>query len=296
VNWAIGTDIISSIVWSDQVALIKQFDESYLKVNPVRELGVLVGFDDDLAGEATRISYRIRGLLPASTQFWNALSDPDRPPGGVGDDDPLRLTSGYLRRRPRRADLDRPSRKIKRALFLSAFAALSDPLSRAYYDRKCAEGDLALRWMERAWLAGDPLVALLYLFFALEGLLGDKSEGLKAHGLAFRQTMLSHVATGGFGHPNETWFLYDQVRSSAVHGEIAPEISSDIVRSFAENVRATLNDYLNVAGQHGLTKRGRLLAVLDHHADRSQLVAWLRTHGGPIWTTYLDRLEGAGPC
>ncbi len=39
---------------------------------------------------------------------------------------------------------DRASRKgnkvLKRALFLSAFAALKDPLSRAYYDRKRAEG------------------------------------------------------------------------------------------------------------------------------------------------------------
>jgi transposase len=39
---------------------------------------------------------------------------------------------------------DHPSRKgnkiLKRALFLSAFAALKDPLSRAYYDRKRAEG------------------------------------------------------------------------------------------------------------------------------------------------------------
>lgn len=39
---------------------------------------------------------------------------------------------------------DHPSRKgnkiLKRALFLSAFAALKDPVSRAYYDRKCAEG------------------------------------------------------------------------------------------------------------------------------------------------------------
>ncbi|MET9031165.1 transposase, partial [Nocardia sp. NPDC004168] len=30
--------------------------------------------------------------------------------------------------------------KLKRALFLSAFAALHDPASRAYYDRKRAEG------------------------------------------------------------------------------------------------------------------------------------------------------------
>ncbi|MHA7173033.1 transposase, partial [Arthrobacter monumenti] len=39
---------------------------------------------------------------------------------------------------------DHPSRKgnkiLKRALFLSAFAALKDPVSRAYYDRKRAEG------------------------------------------------------------------------------------------------------------------------------------------------------------
>ncbi len=32
------------------------------------------------------------------------------------------------------------NRKLKRALFLSAFAALHDPASRAYYNRKRAEG------------------------------------------------------------------------------------------------------------------------------------------------------------
>jgi hypothetical protein len=50
-------------------------------------------------------------------------------------------------------------------------------------DRKAG---MALRWMEAASLSGDPLTALLFLFFALEALLGDKSEGLKAHGLARR--------------------------------------------------------------------------------------------------------------
>lgn len=32
------------------------------------------------------------------------------------------------------------NRKLKRALFLSAFATLHDPASRTYYDRKRAEG------------------------------------------------------------------------------------------------------------------------------------------------------------
>jgi transposase len=39
---------------------------------------------------------------------------------------------------------EHPSRRgnkiLKRALFLSAFAALHNPLSRAYYDRKIAQG------------------------------------------------------------------------------------------------------------------------------------------------------------
>jgi hypothetical protein len=150
------------------------------------------------------------------------------------------------------------------------------------------KADLALRWMERAWLIGDPLVALLYLFFALEALLGDKSERLKAHGLAFRQTMLSHIVEGHFPHPNTTWFLYDRVRSGAVHGEDAPNLEWETVQSFAWDVRKTLNQYLTVAKEQGFTRRGRLLRFLDEHADRPQLIAWLRQGGGDIWTAYLS--------
>jgi hypothetical protein len=54
---------------------------------------VLVGYDDDLAGQATRISNRIRGLL---TGIYPALERPgaeDHPPGGAGDPVPLRRTS-----------------------------------------------------------------------------------------------------------------------------------------------------------------------------------------------------------
>jgi hypothetical protein len=43
------------------------------------ELGVLAGFDDDLAGEATRTSNRIRGLLTGIPPLSNASSDPASP-------------------------------------------------------------------------------------------------------------------------------------------------------------------------------------------------------------------------
>jgi hypothetical protein len=48
---------------------------------------------------------------------------------------------------------------------------------------------------------------------------------LKDHGLAFRQTILSHITTNQFTHPNETWFLSDQVRSGAVPGEDVPAVA-----------------------------------------------------------------------
>jgi hypothetical protein len=49
--------------------------------------------------------------------------------------------------------------------------------------------------MDRARFIGEPLVGLLALFFALEALPRDKSEGLKAYGLAFRQTMLKGLSS-----------------------------------------------------------------------------------------------------
>jgi hypothetical protein len=152
---------------------------------------------------------------------------------------------------------------------------------------------LAMQWMERAYLAGDELIALLYRFFALEALLGDKSEGLKAHGLAFREMMLSHIISGGFRHPSRTYFFYDQVRSAAVHGEEAPDISPKDARNFEWAVRDALCNYLKLADDRGISRRGKLLQVLDHHPDRPQLIAWLRQYGGPVWTSYLDKQEGS---
>jgi len=153
--------------------------------------------------------------------------------------------------------------------------------------------DRALRWMERAWFSGEPLVALLFLVFALEALLGDMSEKLKAHALALRQTMLSHIVTGEFTHPSETLFLYDKVRSQAVHGEDTPEVNRDIAQRFAWEVRHTLNQYLILAREQGFARRGRLLTVLDKHSDRPQVLNWLRHNGGHDWSKYLDEL-GAG--
>ena len=152
------------------------------------------------------------------------------------------------------------------------------------------KADLALRWMERARFSGEPLVALLFLFFALEALLGDTSEGLKADALAFRQLVLSHIVSGGFRHPNKTWFLYERVRSAAVHGEEAPLVDDEAVRGFEWSVRDTLNEYLAFAADEGITRRGKLIRALMSHPDVQQLAAWIRTDAGPDWAAYLQKV------
>lgn len=102
----------------------------------------------------------------------------------------------------------------------------------------------ALEWFERSQLADDPLMELLALFFALETILGDKSDGAKAPGLALRRAMLGLVTSGHFAHPSDTYSLYDEVRSKAVHGEQPPDVDQRVVDSLAWDVRLALNEYL----------------------------------------------------
>jgi len=83
----------------------------------------------------------------------------------------------------------------------------------------------------------------LYLFFALEAILGDRSEGLKAPALAIRRALLGWLVTSGFSHPSRTFLLYDDLRSAAaVHGEAPPSLPERLSDMFASDVRRALNE------------------------------------------------------
>ena len=173
---------------------------------------------------------------------------------------------------------------------LLSHPAMSVPISqRSDIEEKAA---LAMGWMERACLTGDSLIAMLYRFFALEALLGDKSEGLKAHGLTFREMMLSHVIEGGFRHPNATLFYYDQIRSVAVHGGQAPDVPQKVAARFEWAVRDALSNYFALARQQGFSRRGKLLKFLDQHPDKPKLLTWIRDYGGPGWDKFLEDSTG----
>jgi hypothetical protein len=146
---------------------------------------------------------------------------------------------------------------------------------------------VALDWLDRARFVVEPVVQLLYLFFALEALLGDTAEGLKADSLAFRQMTLNAIMTDSFDHPAVTWGLYAGARSAAVHGEELTELDARTVEQFGASVRETLGHYLTLAGQHGLTKRSRLLETLRQCPERQELANWLLLHGGSGWRPYL---------
>jgi hypothetical protein len=152
---------------------------------------------------------------------------------------------------------------------------------------------LAVEWLDRAIFTADPLVATLFRFFALEALLGSKSDRLKNGPLALRQMTLSHVATGGFRTPDRTFLEYDEVRSYAVHGEVASTVTREAAGRFAGEVRDTLDQYLTVAKQQNFTKRSQLLNFLDTHPDRDTLIAWIRENGSKEWTEYLDSLTAS---
>jgi hypothetical protein len=152
---------------------------------------------------------------------------------------------------------------------------------------------LAVQWLDRAVFTADPLVATLFRFFALEALLGSASDRLKNGPLALRQMTLSRIATGYFRHPDNTLLQYDQVRSFAGHGEVAPPVTPEQASNLAWAVRETLDQYLTVANAHGFTRRKQLLDLLDSYPGRDDLIAWIREHGSHEWTDYLHTITAS---
>ena len=124
---------------------------------------------------------------------------------------------------------------------------------------------------------------MLFLFFALESILGNKAEGLKAHSLALNRAMLGLIVDGGFAHPARTYLLYDEVRSAAVHGEEAPEVDEKVVRQFADDVRVAINQYLWFAVDRGFTKRKQLRCALQADERRANLIKSLLNDDPKLW-------------
>jgi hypothetical protein len=148
--------------------------------------------------------------------------------------------------------------------------------------------DLALGWIEAAYFAPDPVVAALNLCFALEAVLGRKSDREKGRGLALRRAVLSRVVRRRFAHPNRIYLLYDQLRSSAVHGEIPPSIDRASVSRFAWDVREAVNEALSFSRSKGIVTRRRLLMELAKRDEWTEMTSWLRDNADSGWSTYLD--------
>jgi hypothetical protein len=153
--------------------------------------------------------------------------------------------------------------------------------------------NIAMAWMERSRLEGDPLVALLHLFTALEALVGTKDEEKKAPALAFRAAILSHLVDGRFTHPVETLKNYADIRSVAIHGgEVREPITEGDVAKYERTVRWALRQYVLMIRQHGFSKKIQLIRLLDAPEQRRELAEWIRREApDPAWNDYLSEVE-----
>jgi hypothetical protein len=143
--------------------------------------------------------------------------------------------------------------------------------------------NIALRWFERSQLERDAVVRMLYLFFALEAILGDRSEGLKAQGLAVRRAMLGVATSKQIAPPERIYDLYDEVRSEAVHGGQPRDVDNRAVDRFATDIRQAIYEFIRFARGEGITRRGRLLSALEHHERRREVEEWLHARDPVRW-------------
>jgi hypothetical protein len=160
--------------------------------------------------------------------------------------------------------------------------------------------NIALHWMERAYLEGDPLAGTLFAYFAFEALLGDTSNKRKGEALAFRQMVLGHLSENLFNNPVATQRQYELIRSAAVHGSEIPEVNEDDFAFLLLHVRKTLNQYLAIAKDNAITKRSQLVSFLENHAERSKLIQWVHDVGSfqgneKVYQPLIDYLDVAFP-
>jgi hypothetical protein len=120
----------------------------------------------------------------------------------------------------------------------------------------------ALVWWERSFLSVDPIEKVVFLFTALEAILGDKADGLKAENLTMRRAALSESLGEGFALPARGLALYEDVRSQAIHGEEPEPIDLKEAEAFEWDVRKAISEYVRYASERGLTRRKDVLASL----------------------------------
>jgi hypothetical protein len=145
---------------------------------------------------------------------------------------------------------------------------------------------VALRWIDKAMRCRDDTEATVWLMVALEAILGNKSERMKAHGLVFRRTMLGHLVTGHFPPPSVAYALYDQARSGTVHGEEPLQLPRGTVHNLNRSLRWAVNEFVTFAADEGTTKQSQLLTKLNNHEDTPKIVDWLRQHDPEVWADF----------
>ncbi len=149
------------------------------------------------------------------------------------------------------------------------------------------QASIALRWIDAAHFSSDQTVGILFRFFALEALLGDSSEGLKAPDIAFMRTALGQAVNGHFPSPMLIYDLYDEVRSKAVHGGPVLLVSGREVDRFTSNVISCMDEYLKFCEQHGITTQPEVRRRLCAHEDAGKVLAWLQDRDIKKWGNYV---------
>jgi hypothetical protein len=132
----------------------------------------------------------------------------------------------------------------------------------------------ALAWWERSFSATDPVIKIVFLFAALEAILGNRREGIKSDDLAMHRAALSEALNEGFSLPTRALGLYERVRSLAIHGEEPVAVSREEAQAFEWDIRHAINEYLRFARESNLTKRKQVRAELE--VKRLEIEAWLR--------------------
>ncbi|MGH2906770.1 MAG: hypothetical protein ACRDKI_08370 [Solirubrobacterales bacterium] len=147
--------------------------------------------------------------------------------------------------------------------------------------------EIATNWLDRAFLADETEIAMLYRFFALEALFTNKKNRAGLGKLiTIRRATMGLLVENRYMPPFYKPHLYNKVRSRAVHGEASASFPPKLADSLAWDTRRALLEYANFVSENEFTERWKVLDALDESPKRATVLETLKHNDPDTWAGY----------
>jgi hypothetical protein len=150
----------------------------------------------------------------------------------------------------------------------------------------------AIRWIGKAIDETDPDYKVIALCTAMESLLTERNDGRKGEAIAFRMVLLASLLERNSLYPHLVLHIYG-LRSKVIHGSSIEESTMHEYRLLKTAVKMVFHNFISIVDREKITKRSKLLAIIDTSKYSTKLIEQLEEYDDPYSKEIVEALRKA---